>query len=251
MRHRKANNNLKRKTGHRKSMLANMSCSLIMHKRIKTTLAKAKVLKRFVEPIITKSKNDSTHNRRISFRYLRQKDAVTELFSAVSNKVADRPGGYTRIIKLGNRLGDAAEMCFIELVDFNDTYNVKTVKKKRTRRSKKNEPDVNSDNEVQDVKADETKVDESKTELTQAEKIQAEESKVEETKAEESKVEETKVEPKVEETKVEESKVEETKAEESKVEETKVEPKVEETKVEEDKAEPTKNNTDTKGSSEK
>ena len=99
MRHRKANNNLRRKTGHRKSMLANMSCSLIMHKRIKTTLAKAKVLKRFVEPIITKSKNDSTHNRRISFRYLRQKDAVTELFSTVSNKVADRPGGYTRIIK--------------------------------------------------------------------------------------------------------------------------------------------------------
>ena len=237
MRHRKANNNLRRKTGHRKSMLANMSCSLIMHKRIKTTLAKAKVLKRFVEPIITKSKNDSTHNRRISFRYLRQKDAVTELFSTVSNKVADRPGGYTRIIKLGNRLGDAAEMCFIELVDFNDTYNVKTVKKKRTRRSKKNEPDVNSDNEVQDVKADETKVDESKTELTQAEKIQAEESKVEETKAEESKVEEPKA--------------EEPKAEEPKVEETKVEPKVEETKVEEDKAEPTKNNTDTKGSSEK
>ena len=238
MRHRKANNNLRRKTGHRKSMLANMSCSLIMHKRIKTTLAKAKVLKRFVEPIITKSKNDSTHNRRISFRYLRQKDAVTELFSAVSNKVADRPGGYTRIIKLGNRLGDAAEMCFIELVDFNDTYNVKTVKKKRTRRSKKNEPDVNTDTEVQDVKADETKVDESKTELTQSEKIHTEESKVEETKAEESKAEESKV----EETKAEESKVEETKAEE---------PKVEETKAEEDKAEPTKNNTDTKGSSEK
>ena len=233
MRHRKANNNLRRKTGHRKSMLANMSCSLIMHKRIKTTLAKAKVLKRFVEPIITKSKNDSTHNRRISFRYLRQKDAVTELFSAVSNKVADRPGGYTRIIKLGNRLGDAAEMCFIELVDFNDTYNVKTVKKKRTRRSKKNEPDVNTDTEVQDVKADETKVDESKTEVTQAEESKAEESKVKETKAEESKVEETKA---------KESKVEETKAEE---------PKVEETKVEEDKAEPPKNNTDTKGSLEK
>ena len=243
MRHRKANNNLRRKTGHRKSMLANMSCSLIMHKRIKTTLAKAKVLKRFVEPIITKSKNDSTHNRRISFRYLRQKDAVTELFSTVSNKVADRPGGYTRIIKLGNRLGDAAEMCFIELVDFNDTYNVKTVKKKRTRRSKKNEPDVNTDTEVQNVKADETKVDESKTEVTKAE-----ESKVEETKAEESKVEETKA----EESKVEESKVEEIKAEEPKVEETKVEEaKSEEVKVEEDKAKTPKNDTDTKGSPEK
>ena len=243
MRHRKSNNNLRRKTGHRKSMLANMSCSLIMHKRIKTTLAKAKVLKRFVEPIITKSKNDSTHNRRISFRYLRQKDAVTELFSTVSNKVADRPGGYTRIIKLGNRLGDAAEMCFIELVDFNDTYNVKTVKKKRTRRSKKNEPDVNTDTEVQDVKADETKVEETKVEETKAETIHAEESKVEEAKSEEPKVEETKV----EETKAEEPKVEETKVEETKAEE----PKVEETKVEEDKAEPTKNNTDTKGSSEK
>ena len=240
MRHRKANNNLKRKTGHRKSMLANMSCSLIMHKRIKTTLAKAKVLKRFVEPIITKSKNDSTHNRRISFRYLRQKDAVTELFSTVSNKVADRPGGYTRIIKLGNRLGDAAEMCFIELVDFNDTYNVKTVKKKRTRRSKKNESDVNTDTsnlitdsttksnvttdtEVQDVKADETKVDESKTEVTQQEETKVEEPKVEETKVEEPKVEETKVE----------------------------EAKSEEVKVEEDKTETPKNNTDTKGSSEK
>ena len=240
MRHRKANNNLRRKTGHRKSMLANMSCSLIMHKRIKTTLAKAKVLKRFVEPIITKSKNDSTHNRRISFRYLRQKDAVTELFSTVSNKVADRPGGYTRIIKLGNRLGDAAEMCFIELVDFNDTYNIKTVKKKRTRRSKKNEPDVNTDTsnpitdsttksnvttdtEVQDVKADETKVDESKTEVTQQEETKVEEPKVEETKVEEPKVEETKVE----------------------------EAKSEEVKVEEDKTETPKNNTDTKGSSEK
>ena len=102
-------------------------------------MAKAKVLKRFIEPIITRSKNDTTHNRRISFSYLRQKEAVTELFSVVSDKVADRPGGYTRIIKLGNRLGDAAEMCFIELVDFNETYNMDTVKKKRTRRSKKSD----------------------------------------------------------------------------------------------------------------
>ena len=191
MRHRKANNNLRRKTGHRKSMLANMSCSLIMHKRIKTTLAKAKVLKRFVEPIITKSKNDSTHNRRISFRYLRQKDAVTELFSTVSNKVADRPGGYTRIIKLGNRLGDAAEMCFIELVDFNDTYNVKTVKKKRTRRSKKNEPDLNTDtsNSNTDSTANsnvtfDTEVQDVKSEETQAEEAKSEDVKVEENKTE-------------------------------------------------------------------
>ena len=204
MRHRKANNNLRRKTGHRKSMLANMSCSLIMHKRIKTTLAKAKVLKRFVEPIITKSKNDSTHNRRISFRYLRQKDAVTELFSTVSNKVADRPGGYTRIIKLGNRLGDAAEMCFIELVDFNDTYNVTNVKKKRTRRSKRNESDLKTDTSNSDtnsksksnvrnnVKADEAKVEEAKSEEAKSEEAKSDEVKSEELKSEEAKVEEAK-----------------------------------------------------------
>ena len=139
MRHRKGNNNLKRKAGHRKSMLANMSSSLILHKRIKTTLAKAKVLKQFVEPIITRSKNDSTHNRRVTFRYLRQKDAVKELFSIVSDKVADRPGGYTRIIKLGRRLGDAAEICFIELVDFNETYNITDVSAKKTRRSRRSD----------------------------------------------------------------------------------------------------------------
>ena len=117
MRHRKRNNNLRRKSSHRKAMLANMSCSLIIHKRIKTTLAKAKVLKRFIEPIITRSKNDTTHNRRISFSYLRQKEAITELFSVVSDKVADRPGGYTRIIKLDNRKNDNAKMCLIEFVD--------------------------------------------------------------------------------------------------------------------------------------
>ena len=117
MRHRKRNNNLKRKSSHRKSMLANMSCSLILHKRIKTTIAKAKVLKKFIEPIITRAKNDTTHNRRIAFSYLRQKDAITELFSVISDKVADRPGGYTRILKCGFRPGDAAPMAFIELVD--------------------------------------------------------------------------------------------------------------------------------------
>ena len=139
MRHRKGNNNLKRKSSHRKAMLANMSCSLIVHKRIKTTLAKAKVLKQFIEPIITRSKIDSTHNRRVSFRYLRQKDAIKELFSIVSDKIGDRPGGYTRIIKLGNRMGDAAEMCFIELVDFNEVYNVNETKSKKTRRSRRSD----------------------------------------------------------------------------------------------------------------
>ena len=139
MRHRKGNNNLKRKSSHRKSMLSNMSCSLIMHKRIKTTLAKAKALKKFIEPIITRSKVDTTHNRRIAFRYLRQKEAVTELFSIISDKISDRPGGYTRIIKLANRFGDGAEICFIELVDFNEIYNVSETKAKRTRRSRRSD----------------------------------------------------------------------------------------------------------------
>ena len=128
---------LGRKTAHRKSMLANMACSLIEHKRINTTVTKAKALKQFVEPIITKSKEDSTHNRRTAFRYLRSKEAVSTLFRDVAVKVGDRPGGYTRIIKLGNRLGDNADMAMIELVDFNEIYNNNEgAKKKTTRRSR-------------------------------------------------------------------------------------------------------------------
>jgi len=120
-------------------MLANMACSLIEHKRIITTVAKAKALKQFVEPLVTKSKEDTTHNRRIVFAYIRNKYAVTELFREVAAKVGDRPGGYTRIIKLGNRLGDNADMAMIELVDFNELYNggKKEEKKGRTRRAKK------------------------------------------------------------------------------------------------------------------
>ena len=138
MRHGKKNNHLGRKTAHRKAMLANMACSLIEHKRINTTVAKAKALKQFVEPLVTKSKEDTTHNRRIVFARLRQKDAVTALFRDVAVKVGDRPGGYTRIIKLGNRLGDNADMALIELVDYNETYNVgKATKKKSTRRSRR------------------------------------------------------------------------------------------------------------------
>jgi large subunit ribosomal protein L17 len=138
MRHGKKINHLGRKTAHRKSMLANMACSLIEHKRINTTVAKAKALKQFVEPLITKSKEDTTHNRRIVFSRLRQKEAISELFGAVSTKVGDRPGGYTRIIKLGNRLGDNADMAMIELVDFNEIYNAdKKPKKKTTRRSRR------------------------------------------------------------------------------------------------------------------
>ena len=136
MRHGKKTNHLGRKTAHRKSMLANMACSLIEHKRINTTTAKAKALKKFVEPLITKSKEDTTHNRRTAFSALRNKYAVTELFTVVGPKVGDRPGGYTRIIKTGNRLGDNAEMCMVELVDFNELYT-KEEKKKTTRRSRR------------------------------------------------------------------------------------------------------------------
>lgn len=142
MRHGKKFNHLSRQTGHRKAMLANMACSLIEHKRINTTVAKAKALKQFVEPLVTKSKEDTTHNRRIVFSYLRNKYAVTELFRDVAVKVGDRPGGYTRIIKLGNRLGDNADMAMIELVDYNDLYRagVKEVKKATRRgRAKKSE----------------------------------------------------------------------------------------------------------------
>lgn len=138
MRHGKKHNHLGRKTAHRKAMLANMACSLIEHKRINTTVAKAKALRVFVEPLITKSKSDTTHNRRIVFSYLRDKYAVTELFREISVKVADRPGGYIRIIKLGNRQGDNAPMAMVELVDYNELYNPKGLKaKKSTRRSRR------------------------------------------------------------------------------------------------------------------
>lgn len=143
MRHGKKINHLGRKTAHRKSMLANMACSLIEHKRINTTVAKAKALKQFVEPLITKSKEDTTHNRRIVYSRIRQKEAVAELFRDVAPKVGDRPGGYTRIIKLGNRLGDNADMAMIELVDFNEIYNVdKQPKKKSTRRGRSKKSDA-------------------------------------------------------------------------------------------------------------
>ncbi|WP_456378495.1 50S ribosomal protein L17 [Lutibacter sp.] len=145
MRHGKKFNHLGRQTAHRKAMFANMASSLIEHKRINTTVAKAKALRQFVEPLITKSKEDTTHNRRIVFRYLRNKYAVTELFKEISVKVADRPGGYVRIIKLGNRLGDNAPMAMVELVDYNTTYNPNGTKKKKTTRrgkSKKAEASV-------------------------------------------------------------------------------------------------------------
>lgn len=140
MRHGKKFNHLGRTASHRKAMLSNMACSLIENKRINTTVAKAKELKRYVEPLITKSKSDNTHSRRVVFSMLKNKHAVAELFRDVADKVGDRPGGYTRIIKTGNRLGDNAEMCMIELVDFNELYSgqkEKGGKSKSTRRSRR------------------------------------------------------------------------------------------------------------------
>ena len=140
MRHNKAINHLGRKSGHRKAMLANMATSLILHKRIQTTVAKAKALKMYVEPLITKSKEDTTHSRRMVFSYLKNKEAVTELFRTIAPKIADRPGGNTRVLKTGFRLGDGADMALIELVDFNEAALASAPKKaakKTTRRSSK------------------------------------------------------------------------------------------------------------------
>lgn len=144
MRHNKKFNHLSRKKAHRDALLSNQAGSLILHKRIFTTLAKAKALRMFVEPIITRSKEDNTANRRVAFSYLRNKDVVKELFSVVSEKVADRPGGYCRILKTGHRLGDNAEMCMIELVDFNELALEGAGKKKakKTRRSRKKSADA-------------------------------------------------------------------------------------------------------------
>ena len=154
MRHNKKFNHLGRTASHRDAMLANMAVSLIMHKRITTTLAKAKALKKYVEPLITRSKDDTTNSRRVVFRYLQKKEAVTELYKTVAPKVGDRPGGYTRVIKLGTRQGDAAQIAFIELVDFDDNMakTEKTVKKtRRSRRSsgKKNDEAAKAENAVE------------------------------------------------------------------------------------------------------
>ena len=138
MRHNKAINHLGRKSGHRKALLSNMASSLILHKRITTTVAKAKALRSYVEPLVTKSKDDTTHNRRVVFSYLKNKEAVSELFRVIAPKVADRPGGYTRVLHVGFRQGDAAEMALIEFVDFNEAALASTEKaaKKTTRRSR-------------------------------------------------------------------------------------------------------------------
>lgn len=143
MRHNKNFNHLGRQAGHRKALLSNMASSLILHKRIETTVAKAKAVRQFVEPLVTKAKEDTTHSRRIVFSYLKQKEAVTELFRTIAPKIAERPGGYTRILKTGFRLGDGADMCIIEFVDFNEAYTLGIAPtaaaeaKPKTRRSRK------------------------------------------------------------------------------------------------------------------
>ncbi|MGV8963246.1 MAG: 50S ribosomal protein L17 [Candidatus Saccharimonadaceae bacterium] len=175
MRHNKKINHLGRKTAHRGAMLSNMSVSLIMHKRIFTTVAKAKALRKVVEPIITRSKDDTTHSRRIVFSTLQCKEALTELFQNVSQKIGDRPGGYTRIIKTGHRLGDNAAMCFIELVDYNENMlkDSASDKKSRTRRSRKKSTDdvvvIPEASEKKSVKAESTTTDVQDTTVPTAE----------------------------------------------------------------------------------
>ena len=152
MRHNKNFNHLGRQAGHRKAMLSNMATSLILHKRIQTTIAKAKAVQKFIEPLVTKSKEDTTHSRRVVFSYLKQKEAVTELFRTIAPKIMERPGGYTRILKTGFRLGDGADMCIIEFVDFNETYTFGreaaapvAEAKPKTRRSRKKSTDATED----------------------------------------------------------------------------------------------------------
>lgn len=167
MRHGKKINHLGRTAPHRKAMLSNMACSLIEHKRINTTVAKAKALRTYVEPLLTKAKEDTTHNRRTVFSYLKSKEAVTELFRTVAPKIAERNGGYTRIIKTGFRLGDSADTAMIELVDFNELYNPKADEKKTTRRSRKPATKKEETAPVAEAKVEETPAAESKEEKTE------------------------------------------------------------------------------------
>lgn len=210
MRHGNKINNLSRKSGHRKAMLSNMACSLIEHKRITTTLAKAKSLRVYIEPLLTKSKNDNTHSRRVVFSYLQNKTIVSELFRDVAPKISDRNGGYTRIIRTGNRLGDNAQMCLIELVDFNEIYTKEatTKTKKRSRRGGKGgkksveavaqeesavseaevvEETQDVDNQIQQTESVETKVEEGSSEPAEQEvKEEKKEQSATEDKAEKS-----------------------------------------------------------------
>lgn len=226
MRHGKKFNHLGRKTAHRKAMLSNMACSLIEHKRINTTVAKAKALRGYVEPLITKSKNDTTHSRRTVFSYLQNKEAVAELFREVAPKVADRPGGYTRIIRTGYRLGDNAEMCMIELVDFNELYSNEG-KKKTTRRSRRSgggggaqAAAATEEAVVADAEATEAANEEATAETQEAAPAVEEAEVVEETPAEEAA-------PEAEAAPAEEAPAEEPKAEAESTEEEASEDKAE------------------------
>jgi len=231
MRHGKKFNHLGRKSSHRKAMLSNMACSLIEHKRIQTTVAKAKALRKFIEPLITKSKTDTTHSRRIVFSHLKQKDAITELFGDVASKVSTRNGGYTRILRTGNRLGDNAEMCFIELVDYNETYVTDKPKKKTksTRRSGSSKkasssPVVDDAIIVEETKSDETKnedlVAKTNDEPSSGEKVESTENK---SKAKEEEIKEDKSEAKEEEIKEDKSEAKEEEKSKVKQEEIKEE----------------------------
>ncbi len=194
MRHGKRFNHLGRKPAHRKATLSNMASSLILHKRISTTVAKAKALRKYVEPIITRSKNDTTHSRRIVFRYLQSKESVKELFADIAEKVATRPGGYTRIIRIGNRLGDNAEMCMMELVDYNELLLDDTQTKAKTRRGRRKKSgesgsDVQAvtDTVVEEDVAEEQKAESQKVEATSEDVVETAPEDVE-TIAEESEV---------------------------------------------------------------
>ncbi len=189
MRHGKKINSLSRKSAHRKAMLANMTVSLIMHKRINTTVAKAKALKKYVEPLLTKSKTDSTHSRRVVFSYLQDKTAINELFREISQKIADRPGGYTRILRTGFRAGDAAEMCIIELVDYNENYTQsKSDKKAKTKTTRRSRSKKTTEKEILEATTPSTPASEDTitenenvaTEKVVAEKVVAEEVVIEE-----------------------------------------------------------------------
>jgi len=216
MRHGKKFNHLGRQAPHRKAMLANMACSLIEHKKINTTVAKAKALQKYVEPLITKSKTDSTHSRRVVFSYLKDKYAVTTLFRDVSAKISDRPGGYTRILKTGFRLGDNAQMCLIELVDYNENMLKETKTKKSSRRRRGGAK-----------KSDDTKTVTAKTTKKDVVEVSEADTKAEVMEEKPAVADAVKTTPKVEDKKVETKKVETKKAEEKKTEAKKTEePKV-------------------------
>jgi len=245
MRHKKSFNHLSRTSAHRKAMLSNMASSLIMHKRIETTTAKAKALKRYIEPLITRSKHDTTHSRRVVFSYLQDKEAVAELFREVSAKVADRPGGYTRIIRLGNRLGDNADMCLMELVDFNEHLLAEKAasKKSSSRRRRGGKKKAEDTAAVDTAVAEEVATEEVATEeVATEEAVATEELVAEEPSAPEAQAEETtaaEVEAPVEEEVKEEEPVAEAQTEEpaaeAKEEEPAAEAKEEEPKEDDEK----------------